>query len=577
MKYRHTTIALMLTAASLSAQSNVSILSEDFESGGNNLNRGNNGLDLILAANPAAGGTGMVGQGDSSETASQWGALNAVPQRITLPAAAEPGVSVFTISMMVYIPTGTTFAADDRMGLVVRWNGLQTSANSNYQTIDTFTLDSWQPITLTGIIPAVDGSGNPVTEALPIISFNDRNVDAAAGVSAYIDDYNFEVSVSQDDPNFPAPVELGFGEIDQNGGPITKIINLTNSGAANTLTITAATLSGPNTDVFTLSDLSLPLEIAPGASEALEVTVDPGEALGLLTASVDFTSNDPTTPMASTTLRATSIEPFVGKELVMNGDFETGNLEGWREDNRFTYSDTVSRSGSGSGVFTLLGGQQWGEARTSSFDAPPEPGSIEITPEMIGKDYAYSGWYYRPSIGGPADNDTVQVILRWNGKNPQNHSYGRTNVGDLPTDLWAQTKGRGVIPDLDHEGVPVTHVVALWSFQDVGIDATGTEVMYIDDISIKVDIPFVEEVEPLTISNLLVDTTNNLVSFNYNATIGANYAIDRSTTMLPSGEPGGWLEIEESITADEAIETYTDNGAPAGSPVYFYRVRIATE
>ena len=101
--------------------------------------------------------------------------------------------------------------------------------------------------------------------------------------------------------------------------------------------------------------------------------------------------------------------------------------------------------------------------------------------------------------------------------------------------------------------------------------------MYIDDISFKVDIPFVEPIAELKISNLIVDTTNNLVSFNYNATIGANYAIDRSTTMLASGEPGGWLEIEESITANEAIETFTDNGAPADSSVYFYRVRIATD
>ena len=101
--------------------------------------------------------------------------------------------------------------------------------------------------------------------------------------------------------------------------------------------------------------------------------------------------------------------------------------------------------------------------------------------------------------------------------------------------------------------------------------------MYLDDLSFKVDVPFVETIIPLEITNLSIDLTNNFVSFDYSATPGVNYAVDRSTTMLPSGQPGGWLEIEETILATVAVETFTDNGAPDGSPVYFYRVRLAEE
>jgi hypothetical protein len=576
MKKTISLIALMASAGSLAAQSNVTILSEDFESGGNNLNRGNNALDLTLVPNPAAGGTGTVGQGDSGEVASQWGALNAVPQTIPLPAGAEPGVSTFTISMQVYIPSDSTFQDNDRMGVIVRWNGLQTSANSNYQEISTFARDTWETISVSGIIPAVDGNGNPVTEAFPIISFNDRDDDAATGVSAYIDDYSFEVSVSSDDPNFNTPAEFAFGEVDQNGGEVTREFLLTNGGATQTLTITEATLSGTNADLFSLSDLNLPLQIAPGESERLLITIDPGDNLGFLTADLDFTSTDPSTPMSTTVLRANSVEPFVGLELVMNGDFETGNLEGWREDNRFTWSDAQARSGTGSGSFTMAAGQQWGEARTNN-QFVPEIGSIEITPEMIGKDYAYSAWYFRPSTGGPADDDTVQVIFRWNGKNgATNHSYGLRNVGDIPTDLWTRAKGRNVIPALDLDGLPVTHVIPLWSFRDVGSNSAGTETMYLDDISIKVDVPFVVPAVTPTISNLVIDRENDIVSFEYVATPGREYRIERSTTMLPTGEPGGWLELDDP-TATAEIESFSDTGALGTSSVFFYRVRLVEE
>ncbi len=573
MKHTPTIATFLLSAVSLLGQTNVSILSEDFETGGTALNTGNNGLDISIVPNPA--GAGMVCQGDSSETASQWGALQAIPKLVTLPAAAEPGTSTFTISMMVYIPTGTTFAADDRMGLIVRWNGLQSSANSTYPEINTFPLDTWTPVTLTGTIPALDGDGNSVTQAFPIISFNDRNDDAIAGVSAYIDDYNFEVSISEDDPNFPISTDLGFGDVDQNGGPHSKKLTLTNSGASETLTITAADSSGTNASLFTFSNLTLPLDLLPGESTELEVTLDPGAELGPLSASIAFTTNDPTTPMATTFITANSIEPFVGLEFIVNGDFETGNIEGWREDARFTYTEDVSRSGDGAGIYTMQAEQQWGEARQSAIaSVSAEQGTFDITPEMIGKEYFYSGWYYRPSTGGPAEDDTVRLIVRWNGKNgPTNHTDGAKLVGSIPTDTWVRFTHRNVIPEFDLDNLPVTHMSALWSFQDVGSNSAGTEIMYIDDISFKVDVPIVQPTVDLAITNLLVDKTNNNVSFNYTATIGSEYSIERSTTLLPNGDPGGWVEIDDQM-ATAAVQTYTDLGAAATSPLYFYRVRL---
>lgn len=557
-------------------QTNVTIHSEDFETGGTNFTGGNANMTFAIVADPDAGAAqGMVGSGDLAIVRQRWGSITSQPNSITLPLGVEAGVSTFTASMKILYPTGTTSVPGDRTGFILRWNGVNQQNNNIYYTKDEIPADTWTELTLTELIPAVDANGVAVTSVTVIISFDDMDDDAVAGTAVYVDDFKLEATVSADDPNFPNPSDFGFGNIDQNGGPHTKDLLLSNSGSANTLTITAADLSGPNADLFTLSDLTLPLDIAPGESEVLQVTIDPGAELGLLSASLAFTSNDPSTPMATTALSATSVEGFVGQELIVNGDFETGNIESWREDGRFTYTDEVSRSGNGSGIFTMQAGQRWGEARQNSVaDDTAEQGTYNITPEMIGKNYFYSAWYYRPSTGGPADDDTIQVIFRWNAKNGgSNHTDGQTMVGNLPTDTWVRFTHSDVIPDVDLDSLPVTHFTALWSFQDVGSNSAGTEIMYIDDVTFKIDIPFEVPAAELIITNLLVDKTNNNVSFNYPATIGANYAIERSTTMLPTGEPGGWIEIDDP-TATEAIETFTDTGAAAVSPLYFYRVRL---
>lgn len=571
------TSILALLSGILLAQNKTVIHGEDFETGGANFTSGNANMTFDIVADPDGAATqGMVGVGDLGIVRQRWGSITSTPNSITLPVGVEPGVSTFTASMKVFYPSDTTSTPPDRTGFILRWNGVNQQNSNIYYTKDDIPADTWTDLVLTDIIPATDANGAAVTSVTIIISFDDQNDDATAGTAVFIDDFSLEATVSADDPNLPVPGDFGFGEVDQNGGPIAMPLVLANSGTNNTLTVTAADLSGPSADLFSLSDVALPLDILPGESETLMISIDPGENLGLLTASLAIASNDPTTPNTTINLTATSVEPFIGKELIVNGDFETGNLEGWRQNARFNYSDAASRSGDGSGVFNLAGGAQWGEARTS-IDNPDPVESIPITEEMIGKNYFYSAWYYRPSTGGPAENDTVQAIFRWNSKNPGNHTDGQKTVGSLPTDSWVRFTHSGIIPATDNDGLPVTHFVPLWSFQDVGSNATGGEIMYMDDISFKVDVPFIEPIAPLEITNLVVDTTNNLVTFNYNASIGANYAIDRSTTMLPSGQPGGWLEIEESITADEAIETYTDNGAPATSEVYFYRVRTATE
>ena len=573
----------MLSAASLLGQTMVTIHSEDFESGGGNLNGGNVSMtSFAVAVDPADAGNN-VGAGNVGGGNAQWGAVNTLPQRIDLPSAAEPGVSTFKVSMQVYIPSGTTFATGvdgaDRMGLILRWNGVQTGASAQYLGFDTFTTDTWQLFELTGTIPNTDDQGAAVTTVLPIISFNDRANDAVDGIAAYIDDYKIEVSVSADDPNLPVGTEFSFGDVEQNGGPATEEIILSNSGAAQDLIITAATLTGTNADLFSLEALTFPITLAPGAEQAVQLTFDPGAEIGFLSAALAIESNDASTGTISINLSANSAEPFDGREFILNGDFEelaeeNGALVSWRNNNRFGPSTDYARSGTGSAVFNLAGMNQWGEARVERLNSDPND-SITITPDMYGKDYAYSAWYLRPSVNGMGEEDVCRTIFRWNGLNgPTNHTHGLFTVGSVPEDLWFRVSGTGMIPEVDLDGNPVTFLTILWSHQDVNSDAVGGELNYIDDVSLKIDAPIIEPSGELAITSILHDIQNDLVTITYDATANVTYAIDRSIGLTVNGEPDGWEELSDSETADSTTRTYTDFGAPGTSTKFFYRVRV---
>ena len=83
--------------------------------------------------------------------------------------------------------------------------------------------------------------------------------------------------------------------------------------------------------------------------------------------------------------------------------------------------------------------------------------------------------------------------------------------------------------------------------------------------------------QDLIITELSVDPDNDNVTFSFQAKVGLIYAVDRSTTLRSSGEPGGWLEINDSLVAQSEIQSFTDPGAAADNAKFFYRVRVAEE
>ena len=518
--------------------------------------------------------------GDPSGT-SPWGEVRAPwPGSLDIPAETVPGEESFDMQVDLYIPSDTTFnSADgpDRFNMIIRWNGLNKAAKNQKWEWDSLEADKWHTLNMSGILADADADGNPLQSVIPILSFFDKTNDAEPGVAAYIDNFKLKVTVPNEDPNLAVSTIIDYGELTQGEGPFTKRIDISNTGSTKDLNISAASFSGSDKELYSFAEDTFPLKIAPGGTASLDLIFNPGVSLGLFEASLSLASDDETSPEVMVNLSGSVLAPFKGEELIINGDFESGDLTAWRDNARFNYTSETVRSGEGAGEFNLLAGNQWGEARLAAPSPPAlpdSPQSLEVTPDMIGKAYEYSAWYYRPSEGGMAPDDTVRMIIRWNGVQPGSKAHAITKVGDIPVDTWFQVKAKGEIPELGGDGEPLTSMLPIWSFQDVGTNSEGGEVMYIDDVSLKISSP--AGPDPLTITSFEIDDEKDEIRLSWNAVLGALYAVDRSTALGgEEADEGFWEELDDSIIAEDTESIFVDEGAASlGEPRLFYRVRL---
>ncbi|MED6299479.1 MAG: choice-of-anchor D domain-containing protein [Verrucomicrobiota bacterium] len=564
-------------------EANVIVLIEDNFDNIRGLSAGNNAAKTTVIADPTDSGRGNVGSvniGDPAGT-SPWGELRAPwPGTLNLPAESVPGLDTFDMQIDLYIPSDTTFnTADgpDRFNMIIRWNGINQQNNNQKWNWDSLEADKWHTLNMTGTIRETDAEGNPTTSIIPILSFYDKTNDAEPGVAAYVDNFKIKVTTPDEDPNLAVSSVLAFGELVQGEGPFIRKIQITNSGSTQDLNISEASLLGPSKEDFQFAEDTFPVKVGPGQSVDLALIFDPGVRLGLFESTVTLESDDENNPEVLINLSGTVLPPFEGEELIINGDFESGDLTGWRDNNRFNFTSDPVRGGEGAAVFNLAGGAQWGEARLVASSPPAtvdDPQAIEVTPDMIGKTYEYSAWYYRPAEGGMATDDTVRLVLRWNKNNTNATKHGITTVGDIPVDTWFQVTGKGVIPEVGGDGEPTTSFIPIWSFQDVGSNAAGGEIMYIDEVSLKIEAP--AAADPLQITGFEIDNNKDEIRVSWNAVLGGLYAVDRSTALAGENlDKGFWEELDDSIIAEDEAPTFIDEGATSlGESKLFYRVRL---
>jgi hypothetical protein len=564
-------------------EANVIVLIEDNFDNIRGLNAGNNAAKTTAIVDPTDSGRGNVGSiniGDPAGT-SPWGELRAPsPGSLNLPAESVPGQDTFDMQIDLYIPSDTTFnTADgpDRFNMIIRWNGINQQNNNQKWNWDSLEADIWHTLNMTGTIRETDAEGNPTTSIVPILSFYDKTNDAEPGVAAYVDNFKIKVTTPDEDPNLAVSSVLAFGELVQGEGPFIRKIQITNSGSTQDLNISGASLLGPSKEDFQFAEDTFPVKVGPGQSVDLALIFDPGVRLGLFESTVTLESDDENNPEVLINLNGTVLPPFEGEELIINGDFESGDLTGWRDNNRFNFTSDPVRAGEGAAVFNLAGGTQWGESRLVAPSPPAtvdDPQAIEVTPDMIGKTYEYSAWYYRPAEGGMATDDTIRLILRWNKNNTNATKHGITTVGDIPVDTWFQVTGKGVIPEVGGDGEPTTSFIPIWSFQDVGSNAAGGEIMYIDEVSLKIEAP--AAADPLQITGFEIDNDKDEIRVSWNAVLGGLYAVDRSTALAGENlDEGFWEELDDSIIAEDEAPTFIDEGATSlGESKLFYRVRL---
>ena len=566
----------------------VVILEEDFEGAGDKILPGGPQTTTQIVADPEAGGTrGNVMEVTLDGTA-VWGGLNTEPLRFPLlPLGISPGTDDFVFTADIYIPSDTSLLNPDTTGIRLRWTDEFESGKTEIadqpQDINTIARDEWVTLTLSGVIPASFGpDSNPTTHIRPIYSLYDNvNADAvnrANGRALYLDNFKIIANTSGEDPNILSGDTSPFGIVDSDAGIITRSHTINNSGLNNDLVIAdTSSITGDDAAQYAITT-PLPMTIPPGGSGVLDLTFDTAVGTGSYSAILNINSNDLADPTVTVDLAAVIVDP-TGTELILNGDFEFGNTEGFTTPQTLellSAPDDPVHTGNHAAVFTLPGGNEWNSflldlPETHSF--PGDSTQIPITDLMVGQPYRFSCWLYRPSVDGLADEDSFRFIIRWNGATqPDSGPWTQINGGDLPVDTWVQYIEEDVVPTnwpLDPPGAPVTSAHFIFSTRDVAPSSPGAQ-LYVDDIEFTVDAlpPPIEDVYPEMI-DVVRDGATGHPTITWTSAPDQTYRLEYSTDLE------NWVEVDDEYAAeiDSDTTSWTDTTAN-GIEVRYYRVHL---
>lgn len=444
-----------------------------------------------------------------------------------------------------------------------------------------------------------------------------RSTPTGSARWASLDYVQLEVSsdpIVEDDPNIAAETAVNFGDFPIESAASTETIAISNTGLTQDLVITELTLGGDNADLFSITNApALPITVAPGADTQIEVTLTPGAIEQSASATLTVTSNDTTEVTQVVILAAKIFVPFN----------DEGTL--W-----FVGTDDDGQDGEGDSIFddaAFFNGTDFfvsGVQENGTQDLPGSPANIggpSGGERDIDDDFYFAGVYntvvdggdYTP-VGIVAANEryydraltTGDPNMRWHFNVPDtvgpNDAFTFTvDYYSLNDDNAPEISGFDLTFFVDGQQIgemqPHTddNVAAAQSWDFTLDDLGGVAELgpgfdhYIEVKSqstgsarwasldyVKLDIT-PGAIRDLIITEIAVDPTNDNVTFSFQARVGQVYIVERSTSLLPTGQPGGWLEIEDFLEADSEIQSFTDFGAASGNEKYFYRVRVAEE
>lgn len=599
----HKYIPLILTGGLLPA-AEVTVFEEDFEGAGDFFVPGNAAVtSTALVPDPEAGGSRGTVLEVSLSGVGQWGGMNAADGLFDLVSLGiAPGTDSYTFTADVYIPSTTILDgnARDRAGVILRFidadetDGLQPQEKfevaSNFIMSQNPPLDTWQTVTLTGQIPETYFGGRATTHVRPIVSVRDENPDQTDTetyeTAVYFDNVKFVAETSGEDPNLSGAQNSKFGIISP-GGDVTQTYEISNTGLANDLVISSATVTGAAADQYTINT-TFPLSIGPTSSGQIEVTFNSDNEPGAYAGKLELATNDVSDPTYILDL-STIIYEAGGSELIINGGFETGNTLGFSAAQPFEAvagtAEIPAKSGDYYAAYTLGAGARWGSFELNQPSLPAvegAPNQIAISPAMIGQPYTFRCWYYFPEGGTLGDEDQVTMIVRWNGDTYNDVGPWDTYNAAIGRGEWIEFIEEGIVPDtaIQHasrgevpgQADPTVSARLIFSVQDLGeadggTATDGTAQVFVDDMSFVIEVPIVEEPVYPVIEVFTRSNADGSSALTWTSKPDQTYRIEFSEDLE------NWIELEEEYPAlaDSETTSWTDTSS-AGVAKRFYRV-----
>ena len=432
-----------------------------------------------------------------------------------------------------------------------------------------------------------------------------------------LDYVQLEVSsdpIVEDDPNIAVAPAVNFGDFPVGSEASTETIVFSNAGLTQDLVITELTLGGDNPDLFSITNApALPITIPPGADAQIEVDFTPSAIEQSVSATLTATSNDTTEVTQNVFLAARTFVPFSDEGTLWFVGTDDDGQDGEGDTN---FNDPAFFNGTD---FFVSGVQENG-----TQDLPGNPANVggpSGGERDIDDDFYFAGVYNTVVDGG--DYTPVGIVaaneryydraLTINDPNMRWHFNVPDTVG--PNDAFTFTIDYYSLDDASAPEVSGFDLTFFVDGQQIGdmqphtddnLAAAQSWDFTLDDLGgvaelgpgfdhyvevksqstgsarwasldyVKLDIT-PGAIRDLIITEIAVDPTNDNVTFNFQAKVGEVYVVERSTSLLPTGQPGGWLEIEDFLEAESEIQSFTDFGAASGNEKYFYRVRVAEE
>ncbi|MGD1979365.1 MAG: hypothetical protein PVJ98_08235 [Akkermansiaceae bacterium] len=401
----------------------------------------------------------------------------------------------------------------------------------------------------------------------------------------------FEVVTGQgtavvDDPNLALSTVNPFSGtvIAFDAAPVTADIILDNTGATETLVIEgSSTITGDDAASYSILT-ALPLDIAPGETETLQVQFDPSGSGRISSATLTLSTNDESTSDFTIPLSARVLGE--GGNQLLNGDFEDNpaSPDNWLINGNATITQGIA-PGSTSSV-TL------------------SPGVNFRQPVFAGPDWYLECFFQAPEtfdrafnvfVNTPAGNINLRFQGTSDGAEKTWNLFDNVTANDgwgAPIPLPDVQPGAtyqlriignawdGVAPTYDIElSAPDRLALAgtatgLARFQNFIPSGAPTEIRFssefgnapgfiIDDVFFANGSPPSREAP--TISNLVFDSTAQTSTLTFLTQTGTTYSLKASNDLE------NWVELT-NFTAVNEVESYTESGVT--SPRRFYILEI---